>query len=86
MVSTTVALIRFTNQQVFLDLLVEFIQLLFPSVHGYAGLVVAPFPAFDVVLVQILVGQSERTKAVASVLLWRCNGSDGPAEPCVMDG
>lgn len=82
----TVASIRFTNQQVFLDLLIKFIKFLFSSVHGYAGLVVAPFPAFDVVLVQVLVGQSQRAKAVAGVLLRRGNGSGGFPGPPLMKG
>lgn len=77
---------RCTNHQVFLNLFVKFIKLLFPSVQGDAGLVVALFPGFKIVLVQVLVGQSERAKAFAGVLLLRWNGSERCPEPCLMNG
>lgn len=59
-----------TNLQVLLDLFIKLVELLFSSLHGDGGLVVALFPGFQVVLVQVLVGQSQRAKPIASVLLW----------------
>lgn len=58
-----------THQEVFLYLLVKLVESLLSSVHGGAGLVVAPPPLVHVALVQVLVGQDQRAEAVARVLL-----------------
>lgn len=74
--------ISHTHQQVFLYLFVKFIKLLFSLVQGYAGVMVALFPGFKVVRVQVLVGQSQRAEAVAGVLLWGREGWERLAAAC----
>ena len=58
-----------THQQAFLYLLIQRIQLLLPLVHGSAGLMVAQFPLLHILWVYVLVGQSQRTQTIPSILL-----------------
>lgn len=60
---------RWTNQQVFLYLFIKFIKSLLSLLHGSAGLVVALLPVIHEALIQVLVGQNQRAKAIACVLL-----------------
>lgn len=61
---------RWTNQQVFLNLFIKFIKSLLSVLHGGAGLMVALFPLLHVVLIQVLVSQSQCTEAFARILLF----------------
>lgn len=61
---------RLTNHQVFLYLFIKFVKSLLSSVHGSAGLVVAPFKPLHITLIQVLVGQNQRAEAFTRVILF----------------